>query len=85
MPSNQTIVARWETKGKGYLQLSKTEKPNGTGFWYSYTGDGCGGSMGNDVTTDEQAIAWMERPWGQSGAGPVTVHRAGRPSLKRVK
>ena len=85
MESKTIIVARWETKGKDWLQLEKTSRPTG-GFWYSYKGSGCGGTFGNNVTTDDQVIAHMERPWNSgTGPGPVTVLRADRSSLKRVK
>lgn len=71
-------VARWEVKGgKDFLQL---QEENGH---YTYTGPTSGGSL-PALPNDEAAIAYMERPWGNGGAGPVTVLKSDRPSTKRV-
>lgn len=75
--TDKRVVARWENRGNFWLEL--LHGPSG----YSYRGDGCGGTMGREIATDEQAIAYMVRPWGQFGAGPVTVHMTA--TLKRVK
>jgi hypothetical protein len=75
------IVARWETRGKDYLELTKDE---GRGRWYSYKGNGCGG--GFEADSDAAAIQRMENPWGHpDGTGQVTVLKTDRPSLRRVK
>ena len=70
-------IATWRTTGKDFLELTKTD------LGYSYHGNGCGGTLPVAVATDEDAIAYMERPWGPRGAGPVTVLKTDRPSLKR--
>lgn len=71
------IVARWETKGRDWLDL---QEDHGI---YGYTGNGCGGIFG-PLADDEAAIAAMEMEWGPGGAGPVTVLRTDRASLRRV-
>lgn len=75
---NKRIVARWQTRGKDWLELYHD------GAGYSYSGKSCGGTLGAQPD-DTAAIAWMERPWGLFGAGPVTVHKADKPTMKRVK
>lgn len=70
-------VARWETRGHDWLSLRRN------GASYSYVGNGCGGTL-PFMPDDNAAVEWMERPWGKGGAGPVTVLRDDRPSLKRV-
>jgi len=74
------VVARWETKGKDWLELTRGEnKPT---YWYH--GNRCGG--GFDAIDDNDAIRKIQLPWGHSeGTGQVTVIKSDRPSLKRVK
>ncbi len=75
-------IARWEAKGgKQYLELY--HDTNAAGPYYSYEGNDCGGTLPRQEN-DEAAIAYMERPWGRGGAGPVTVLRSDFPSTKRV-
>ena len=70
-------VARWEVRGgKRFIVLYQEFG------YYFYRGDGVMGSIGG-VMTDEEAIAWMERPWPQ--AGPATVLKTDFPSLRRVR
>ena len=74
------LVARWETKGKDWLELLVT--PSG---YYHYRGNGCGGGPDRTVTNDAAAVAYMTAPWGAvGGTGQVTVLQSDRPSLKRV-
>ncbi len=71
------IVARWETKGKDWLELYHRR----TGYWYR--GNGCGGGL--EATNDEDAIRDMEAPRGsEHGWGQAAVLKGDRPSLKRV-
>lgn len=90
----KTIVARWETRGKDFLELYRTNLTtedidadgNHRGFLqdYSYRGNGCGG--GFFAKDDKDAISRMEAPWGDpQGVGQVTVLKSDRPSLRRVK
>lgn len=74
-------IASWEVKGgKDYLNLCKTDYDI-----YFYQGLTCGGVLPQSITDDNLAIEWMENPWGHKlGAGPVTVLKSDRPSLKRV-
>jgi hypothetical protein len=73
-------IARWEARGKSFLSLTKSERPNGG---YTYIGDGCGGGFNAD--TDAEAVAYLERPWSHpNGAGAVTILQSDRPTLKRV-
>lgn len=93
MPETQypKSIARWETKGKDWLELYATEstmphphKPEVTVRHYSYKGNGCGG--GYYAETDKEAISKMEAPWGDpEGTGQATVLRTDRPSLKQVR
>jgi hypothetical protein len=75
------LIASWKTKGKDYINLYFNED-NGLKY-YHYEGNGCGGALPK-LENDDKAIEWMEEPWGK-GAGPVTVLKSDRPSLKRVK
>ncbi len=76
---NKAVVARWETRGNDWLELTRGEKPNC--YWYS--GNGCGG--GFDAKDDADAIRRMELPWGSpEGTGQVTVLKSDRPSVRRV-
>ena len=63
--------------GKRFIRLEKD--PTG----YSYVGTNCGGGL-PEMSSDDSAIEYMERPWGQFGAGPATVMATDNPSLKRV-
>ncbi len=75
------IVARWETKGKDFLELSKDDYPRS----YGYLGNGCGGGFMAD--SDEEAIERMEAERNNSKGyswGQVSVLKADRPSVKRV-
>ena len=72
----KTVIATWRTTGHDFLELVKTD------LGYSYVGNGCGGGLPASIGTDADAIAYMERPWGKGGAGPVTVLKTDRPSLK---
>lgn len=74
---SERIVARWETKGKDWLELVHRD----SGYWYR--GNSCGGGI--DAADDAEAIGRMEAPWGdRRGVGQVTVLKSDRPSLKRV-
>ncbi len=82
MSADKTLVARWETRGKDWLELTRGEKP-GT-YWYKGGPSYCGG--GFDAPSDEAAIQHMENPWGHpEGTGQVTVLKTDRPSLRRIK
>jgi hypothetical protein len=77
---NKNEIARWEARGKSFLSLTKSERPNGG---YLYTGDGCGG--GFNANSDAEAIAYLERTWSHpNGAGAVTILKSDRSTLKRV-
>lgn len=80
---NDISIARWETRGNDYLELFRSVLGNGT-VCYHYRGNGCGGGFNLNQMTDEQAIERMSAPWGPN-VGPVTVLKADRPSLKRVR
>ena len=73
--SDRPLVARWETRGNDWLELSGDARIAGA-YWYR--GNGCGG--GFDAANDEAAIAHMQAPNGQ-----VSVLRRDRPSLHRVR
>lgn len=77
-------IARWETRGNDFLELTKSEFKNPEGLThYSYRGKGCGGGL--FASSDQDAIERMEAPWGDPrGTGQATVLRSDRPSLKRV-
>lgn len=70
---NETLIARWETRGNDYLNLYRGTRPND----YFYRGNGCGGGVVAD--SDEAAIAKMEARGGQAA-----VLKLDRPSLRRV-
>lgn len=70
------VIARWETKGKDFLELYS----DGNG--YLYDGKGEFGVLGAFID-DQAAIERMTNDWGPN-VGPVTVLRADRPSLRRV-
>jgi hypothetical protein len=72
------VIATWKTSGYDYLELKRTD------VGYAYTGNGCGGTLPTSILSDNDAIAYMERPWSNLGAGPVTVLKTDRPSLKRI-
>jgi len=77
-------IARWETRGKDWLDLYSTQSER-FGTVYSYKGNGCGGGLPLTVKTDEDAIKWMDNPWGHpDGTGQCTVLRSDRSSLHRV-
>lgn len=84
----ERIVARWETRGKDFLQLSAgtlrtTDEAGNVLVDYSYSGNACGGGFW--AQSDEEAIARMESPWGAPcGVGQVTVLKSDRASLKRI-
>jgi hypothetical protein len=83
MSSEDVSLARWETRGKDWLELFKY-KSDKHGTVYHYRGNGCGGGV--TASTDEEAIAAMENPWGHpNGTGQVTVLKTDRPSVRRVK
>ncbi len=87
---SDVLVARWQTKGNDWIELWKLTEyspRSGVGYdgVYHYKGKGMGGGIPNTVKTDTEAIAYMERPWGRGGAGPATVLKTDRPSLKRVR
>jgi hypothetical protein len=74
------VIARWETRGKDWLELFRLDAP----YRYQYKGNGCGGVF--FAKNDEDAIGQMEAPWGDPrGTGQVTVLKSDRPSLRRVK
>lgn len=76
-------VARWETRGKDWLELELRMTPSyqdpadlsGMTF-YAYSGNGCGGFLPK-FETDGEAIAYMER-------NAVATLRSDRPSLRRI-
>lgn len=74
------IIARWETKGKDWLELL-----HHPAYGYSYRGNGCGGGLHACITSDADAIAAMEAPRGSvTGWGQADVLKSDRPSLRRV-
>jgi hypothetical protein len=74
------LVARWETRGKDWLELIHAP---GTCCDYWYRGNGCCGGI--PATGDEEAIARMEAERGSKlGWGPAAVLKCDRPSLHRV-
>jgi len=83
------VIARWETRGKDWLELYRHEgltmhgEPGNLPA-YGYRGNWCGGGFG--ATDDADAISRMEAPWGDPrGTGQVAVLKSDRPSLRRVK
>jgi hypothetical protein len=79
------VVARWQTSGWDWINL-ESYVSDVHGLTYCYIGNGGGGGLPAHVKTDEDAIAWMDNPWGhKDGTGACTVLRSDRPSLKRVK
>lgn len=86
--SDNRIIARWETRGKDWLELRSngpSMHPDNKGMCdYSYRGNGCGGGFA--CKDDADAISRMEAPWGDPrGTGQVTVLKTDRSSLRRVK
>lgn len=74
--TTETLIARWQTTGKDFLNLYRGATPGD----YFYRGRQCGGGLSAAVTSDEQAIQWME--FDRNGAARVL--KLDRPSLKRV-
>lgn len=70
-----TLIARWETKGKDWLNLYRGTQPGD----YFYRGNGCGGGLGVHVTDDWAAVMAME-----AKGGAAHVLKLDRPSLRRV-
>ncbi len=79
--AGDVVIARWETTGNDWIELIRHEFARGSG--YTYRGKGMGGMLG-EISNDRDALAWMTAPWGKHGAGPVTVLKTDRPSLRRV-
>jgi hypothetical protein len=80
--SDKRIVARWETKGKDWLELYQYRSGN-LSVWF-YSGNGCGGGL--NAADDKDAIERMEAPRGDPrGWGQASVLKADRPSLRRVR
>lgn len=73
---NEVLIAHWKTTGKDFLSLYRGPRPGD----YFYRGRQCGGGLGAAVTTDEEAIRWME--FDRNGAARVL--KMDRPSLKRI-
>lgn len=63
-------IARWETRGKDFLELRKSHQG------YLYIGNRCGGVL-PDLPTDEEAIQYME-------GHAVAVLKSDRPSTRRT-
>lgn len=75
-----TLIARWAAGGgKRYIELSRHSSGG-----YSYRGAHSGGCL-PAMPDDAAAVAYMERPWGSGGAGPVTVLKADFKSVRRVE
>lgn len=83
-PQEPVHIARWETQGNNYLDLLQHNFKNPEGLiYYSYKGNGCGG--GFFASSNEDAIARMEAPWGDpKGAGQATILKTGRKNIKRI-
>lgn len=84
LEDHHTFVAQWETRGNDWLVLYKYTSPK-HGVVYSYRGNSCGGGV--EATSNEEAIAEMERGWGErgkGGAGAAFILKCDRTSLKRV-
>lgn len=84
LESHETLVAQWETTGNDWLVLYSFNSPT-WGVMYGYRGPNCGGGV--VATSAEEAIAEMERGWGEGGkpgAGQAFVLKLDRPSLARV-
>jgi hypothetical protein len=73
---NEVLIAHWKTTGKDFLSLYCGSRPGD----YFYRGNQCGGGLSATVTTDEEAIRWME--FDRNGAARIL--KLDRPSLKRV-
>ena len=53
--SKRVVIGRWESDGgKYWAELYRDA------YGYGYQGKNSGGNMGRDVTTDAEAVAWME-------------------------
>ena len=49
------VIAKWESRGRAhYVDLEDR------GTYYSYTGNGCGGSLPGAVVTDAHAVAVVQ-------------------------
>jgi hypothetical protein len=49
------VIARWESRGRAhYVELEDRVS------YYSYTGNGCGGSLPSPIRTPAQAITYMQ-------------------------
>ena len=70
--SNPRSIARWDTRGKDYLELFSDDRGG-----YDYKGHQMMGYLGR-IDSDEAAIRRMEE-------GAVRVLRGDRPSLKRTR
>jgi hypothetical protein len=75
------VLARWETRGKDWLELYRGAAAGN--FWYRGGPTYCGGGFSAD--SDNEAVERMEYPWGHyKGTGQATVLRSDRPSLRMV-
>ena len=79
--SVERVMARWESRGKDWLELVMTVSAGNVSF--SYRGNGCGGGV--DADSYEDAVVRMEAPWGDpKGVGQCTVLRTDRSTLRRI-
>ena len=69
------VIARWESRGRAYYAELEDR-----GTYYSYTGNGCGGSLHRSVVTDAHAVAVVQE---RVDAGYFLPDRAVMP-MKRV-
>jgi hypothetical protein len=53
--TTRTIIGRWESEGGRYW-VELYREPGG----YTYDGKGCGGSLGNEITAEVDAVKWIE-------------------------
>jgi hypothetical protein len=49
------VLARWESRGRAHY--AELEDRDG---YYGYSGNGCGGTLPSPITTDAQAVRYMQ-------------------------
>ena len=83
--SEEKSIARWETRGKDFLELFQSGYEKDGKLDFSYRGNGCCGGFWADSA--EQAIEMMEAPRnnGKYPWGQVDVLKCDRPSVRRVR
>ncbi len=83
--SEEKSIARWETRGKDFLELFQSGYEKDGKLDFFYRGNGCGGGFFAD--SPEQAIEMMEAPRGNGKYpwGQVDVLKCDRPSVRRVR